>query len=102
MTAFSVDRPGTPATVKIPFTCQPECGGTPPGSVTGTPTGAPSSKIVKLTATVVPRLLNTPTLVRKPSPEPPFRIEVKTVVGNASESRRPGMNMPTVGVGSVE
>ena len=102
MAALSVDRLGTPAIAKIPFTCRPECDGTPPTIVTGTPTGEPSTKIVNVTETAVPRLLNTPTLVRKPRPSPPFRIEVRTVVGDASASRRPGMNIPTVGVGEVE
>ena len=97
---MSVTRPAWPAALKIPETWAPEWPGTE--RVTGAPTWAPPLKIVNVTSTAESSRLNTPTLVRKPALGPPLRIEVRTVVGCASEFLRPGMNMPTVGVGAVE
>ncbi len=57
---------------------------------------------MNVTATDVLLRLKTPTFVRNPAPAPPLRIEVRTVSACASVSWRPGMNIPTVGVGLVE
>jgi len=46
--------------------------------------------------------LKTPTLVRNPAPGPRVRTEVSAERTDAFEASRPGMNMPTVGVGAVE
>ena len=45
MTAFAVERAGTPAALKMELTCAPACAATPPGIVTGLPAGVPLSKI---------------------------------------------------------
>src|SRR5262249_13099201 len=100
ITAFSVAWEAAPATSKILLTCAPECPATLTG--TGLPTWSPPSKIVNVSEAAESPRLYTPTLVRKPSPDPRFRIDVRTVVVNASPSESPGMNMPTVGSGSVE
>ena len=73
--------------------------------VTGLPTWlVPLSKIVTVMLDGPSSGLKKPTLVRKvPTPVPGlFRIEVRTVVACASDSSRPGMNMPTEFCGAVE
>ncbi len=101
ITAFSVSKSATPAAVKMPETWTPDL--PPTERVTGSPWGAPSPpKIAKVAVTGESPGLKRPTLVRNPAPEPPLRIEVRTVRSRAEEAVRPGMYIPTVGTGEVE
>jgi len=46
--------------------------------------------------------LKIPAFVRKPAPGPRLRTDVRVDVVYAFDAGRPGMNMPTVGSGTVE
>jgi hypothetical protein len=101
MTALSVWKPVAPATTKTEETWTPECA--PTMRVTEPPRRKPAASwILKVTETGESPRLKTPTLVRKPAPGPPLRIEVRTDRAWACESWSPGMNIPTVGSGDVE
>src|SRR5262249_38513071 len=69
---------------------------------TGEPTGSPSAKRLKNTRIVASLGLKMPAFVRKPAPDPRLRTDVSTEVVYALDGARPGMNMPTVGSGTVE
>ena len=102
MDALSVESVETAAAWKMSSTCAPECAPTSCGMVTGAPAGDPFSKIWKLTITAASPGLKTPTFVRKPASDPALRTDDNTVRRCACERGRPGMYMPTVGVGAVE
>src|SRR5262249_35362536 len=97
---FSVAALPAPATAKIALVWAPECA--PTAMATGDPTGSPSANRWTDTSTGLSPGLKTPTLVRKPWPDPPLRGDVRTDFGTAADGESPGTNMPTVGSGTVE